>query len=129
MIGMTTPATVVPSLNLTICRGCLGSSSAAHFPIGTQLSLGSRLPGLRMRPLPSGRLRKLQDILVDAKVPRHARDALSLVFADGELAWIPGIALDSRWAAFPGGPSIHAEVVSSGNALLESVTPTQGVLS
>ena len=39
-----------------------------------------------MRPLPGGHTRKLQDILVDAKVPRHLRDSLPLVFADGAKA-------------------------------------------
>jgi tRNA(Ile)-lysidine synthetase-like protein len=73
-----------------------------------------------MRPLPSGRTRKLQDILVDAKVPRQLRDTLPLVFADGELAWVPGIALDARWALRNAGPTVHAELVSSQNPLLES---------
>lgn len=80
-----------------------------------------------MRPLPGGRLRKLQDILVDAKVPRHLRDSLPLVFADGELAWVPGVALDSRWASAGGVSSIHAEVVEASEPLLESDSPTQGV--
>jgi tRNA(Ile)-lysidine synthetase-like protein len=82
-----------------------------------------------MRPLPGGRTRKLQDILVDAKVPRHLRDTLPLVFADGELAWVPGIAIDSRWAPAKGVSAIHAEVVAASGPLLESDPPTQGVLS
>jgi tRNA(Ile)-lysidine synthetase-like protein len=82
-----------------------------------------------MRPLPAGRTRKLQDILVDAKVPRHLRDSLPLVFADGELAWVPGIALDSRWASPTGVPAVHAELVEASEALLESGSPTQGVFS
>jgi tRNA(Ile)-lysidine synthetase-like protein len=80
-----------------------------------------------MRPLPRGRTRKLQDILVDAKVPRHLRDSLPLVFADGELAWVPGVALDSRWASSGGVSSIHAELVEASEPLLESDSPTQGV--
>ena len=108
------------------CAGC-GTETAAHFPPGTALVLGTRRPGLRMRPLPGGRTRKLQDILVDAKVPRHLRDSLPLVFADGELAWVPGVALDSRLAVPGGQPSIHAEVVEASEPLLESDSPTQGV--
>ena len=99
-----------PDLRTRPCDGC-DDRSAGHFPPGTELRLGTRLPGLRMRPLPGGRTRKLQDILVDAKVPRHLRDALPLVFADGELAWVPGVARDARWAAVTGTRSIHAEVV------------------
>jgi tRNA(Ile)-lysidine synthetase-like protein len=129
MIGMLhESATPDHRLEQRPCHGC-GESGAAHFLPGTDLTLGYRSPGLRMRPLPSGRLRKLQDILVDAKVPRRERDALACVFAGGDLAWVPGVALDARWAAAPGNPSIHAEVVGSRNALLESAQPTQGVLS
>jgi tRNA(Ile)-lysidine synthase len=110
------------------CDGC-ASGTAAHFRSGATLQLGARRPGLRMRPLPGGRTRKLQDILVDAKVPRHLRDSLPLVFADGELAWVPGVALDSRWASPNGVSSIHAELVEASEPLLESDSPTQGVFS
>ena len=82
-----------------------------------------------MRPLPGGHTRKLQDILVDAKVPRHLRDSLPLVFADGELAWVPGVAVDSRWASKQGVLSIHAELVEASEPLLESDSPSQGVFS
>ncbi|HVC99680.1 MAG TPA: tRNA lysidine(34) synthetase TilS [Candidatus Dormibacteraeota bacterium] len=113
------PASAAQALATRPCSGC-GSPSAAHFPSGVHLELGARRPGLRMRPWPFGRTRKLQDILVDAKVPRQLRDALPLVFADGELAWVPGIALDSRWAPGSAGAAVHAELVSSQNPLLES---------
>jgi tRNA(Ile)-lysidine synthase len=97
------------------CEGC-AVATAAHFRPDATLALGTRRPGLRMRPLPGGRSRKLQDILVDAKVPRHLRDFLPLVFADGELAWVPGVALDSRWASAAGVSSLHAEVVEASGA-------------
>jgi tRNA(Ile)-lysidine synthase len=112
-------APAAPVLTTRTCDGC-ASPWAAHFPAGVALELGSRRPGLRMRPLPSGRTRKLQDILVDAKVPRQLRDTLPLVFADGELAWVPGVAVDARWAPKTAGPMVHAELVSSQNPLLES---------
>lgn len=127
-----TPADLLADPQFTLrtrpCDGC-GSGTAAHFRPGAALRLGTRRPGLRMRPLPGGRTRKLQDILVDAKVPRHLRDSLPLVFADGELAWVPGVALDSRWASARGASSIHAEVVEASEPLLESDSPTQGVFS
>src|SRR5207249_933737 len=71
----------------------------------------------RMRPLvgtPGIRrpgTRKLQDILTDAKVPRHVRDSLPLVFADGRLAWVPGIAVDAD-AAARSGPSVHVALAN-----------------
>jgi tRNA(Ile)-lysidine synthase len=106
-------------LRTRACSGC-EEPAAAHFKAGARLRLGTRRPGLRMRPLPGGHTRKLQDILVDARVPRHLRDDLPLVFADGELAWVPGVAIDARWAAGKGVPSIHAEMVGVRRPLLES---------
>jgi len=122
------PAAPSLTLRTRTCEGC-ASGTAAHFRPGATLQLGTRRPGLRMRPLPGGRTRKLQDILVDAKVPRHLRDTLPLVFADGELAWVPGVALDSRWASTAGVSCVHAELVEASEPLLESDSPTQGVFS
>jgi tRNA(Ile)-lysidine synthase len=113
------PAPAEPALATRPCAGC-DSPTAAHFAAGVKLELGRRRPGLRMRPLPAGRTRKLQDILVDAKVPRHLRDSLPLVFADGELAWVPGIAVDARWAVAAGRGAVHAELAGAQNPLLES---------
>jgi tRNA(Ile)-lysidine synthetase-like protein len=122
------PKRPVYRLRTRSCDGC-DLASAAHFRPDAALELGIRRPGLRMRPLPRGKTRKLQDILVDAKVPRHLRDTLPLVFADGELAWVPGVAVDSRWASAPGDSSLHAELVGASEPLLESDSPTQGVFS
>jgi tRNA(Ile)-lysidine synthase len=91
------------------CAGCEGGA-AVHLKTGLQLSLGTRRPGLKLRPLPGGHLRKLQDLLVDAHVPRHLRDRLPIVFADGEPAWIPGVAVDVRHVAAAGESAVHVEV-------------------
>ncbi|MBJ7597615.1 MAG: tRNA lysidine(34) synthetase TilS [Candidatus Nephthysia bennettiae] len=88
------------------CSGC-PDPSAVHLRAGLRLRLGHRSPGLRMRPVGSPGRRKLQDILTDARVPRHLRDGLPLVFAEGRLAWVPGIALDADAAALPGEPAQH----------------------
>jgi tRNA(Ile)-lysidine synthase len=78
------------SVHERTCNGC-AEPGAAHLKKG-RLSVGRRIPGLRLRR-PAG-TRKLQDLLVDAKVPRHQRDGLPLVFLDGRLAWVPGVAVD-----------------------------------
>jgi tRNA(Ile)-lysidine synthase len=44
----------------------------------------------------SGRRRKLQDVLVDAKVPRAARDDWPIVVANEEVVAVPGIVEDAR---------------------------------
>ena len=59
--------------------------------LGTSLLLRSRRPGDRLH-LPGVGTRKLQDVLVDARVPREARDALPLLEAGGEIVWVPGVA-------------------------------------
>lgn len=52
------------------------------------LSVRPRRPGDRVRT--PGGTRKLQDILVDAKVPRTLRDFLPVVCRDGRPVWLPG---------------------------------------
>jgi tRNA(Ile)-lysidine synthase len=59
------------------------------------LTVRSRKPGDRFRPLGmGGRERKLQDVLVDRKIPRERRDSLPLV-VDGSdrILWIVGEAV------------------------------------
>ena len=55
------------------------------------LVVATRRPGDRMRPLGLGQAKRLQDILVDAHVPRHLRDTLPVVSDREEIVWIPGV--------------------------------------
>ncbi|HWD72753.1 MAG TPA: tRNA lysidine(34) synthetase TilS [Actinomycetota bacterium] len=65
------------------------------------LAVRSRRPGDRYRPLGAPGERKLQDILVDGKVPRAIRDRVPLLTAGGRLVWVAGhrIAHDFRITA------------------------------
>ena len=105
----TLPQPAAPRLGVRACPGC-ADPGAAHLRPGMDLSVGYRRPGLRMRPLGAPGSRKLQDVLTDAKVPRHLRDRLPLVFADGRLAWVPGIAVDGDCAASGGGAAVHVTI-------------------
>ncbi len=74
-----------------------GSESGASFcaPVGS-IALGSacartRRPGDWMRPKGLGGRKKVQDILVDNKIPRVYRDSLPLIAMDDEVLWIPGV--------------------------------------
>jgi tRNA(Ile)-lysidine synthetase-like protein len=58
------------------------------------LCLRSRRPGDRIH-LPGVGTRKLQDVLVDARVPREARDDLPLLESGSEILWVPGVARGS----------------------------------
>ena len=65
------------------------------------LVLRSPAPGDRVRLLAGG-TRKLQDVLVDAKVPRETRALLPVLAAGAEILWVPGLA---RGAGAPVGPA------------------------
>jgi tRNA(Ile)-lysidine synthetase-like protein len=99
-----------PRLEVSACAGC-GDSAVAHLRAGLHLSVGYRRPGLRMRPAGGRGHRKLQDIFVDARVPREDRDGWPLVFAGEKLAWIPGLAVDADLAAVPGQAAVHVAVL------------------
>ena len=64
--------------------------------VGSSLTVRSRRPGDRLRPLGLGGEKKLQDLLVDAKVPRDQRDGVPLVCAAWGIAWVVGHRLDER---------------------------------
>jgi tRNA(Ile)-lysidine synthase len=55
------------------------------------LVVGTRKPGDRMQALGLTQPKRIQDILVDAHVPRHLRDMLPLVSDGEEIVWIPGV--------------------------------------
>ena len=55
------------------------------------LEVRARRPGDRL----AGRAKKLQDVFVDAKVPRAERDAWPLVVRDDEVVAVPGIVEDA----------------------------------
>jgi tRNA(Ile)-lysidine synthase len=62
------------------------------------LLVRSRKPGDRLRPLGLGGSKKLQDILVDAKVPAAARDGIPLIADRRGIIWIAGHCIDERAA-------------------------------
>jgi tRNA(Ile)-lysidine synthetase-like protein len=96
-------------LDVKSCSGC-DDPDAAHLRPGARLHVGFRRPGLRMRPSVGSGSRKLQDILVDARVPREERDSWPLVFAGDRLAWVPGVAVDADLARGAGEPALHVAI-------------------
>jgi tRNA(Ile)-lysidine synthetase-like protein len=109
VIATTTAAGARPRLHVKTCPGC-HDSNAAHLRPGVDLRVGFRRPGLRMRPSGGRGSRKLQDILVDARVPREERDSWPLIFAGDRLAWVPGIAVDADLAGVAGEPTLHVAI-------------------
>ena len=96
----TTPAPSPPRLAVKTCS-CDRATFKARDQVGhldadrvrLPLSVASRKPGDRMRPLGLAQPKRLQDILVDAHVPRHLRDTLPLVSDGEEIVWIPGVTI------------------------------------
>jgi tRNA(Ile)-lysidine synthase len=70
-------------------RACLQAGS-----VDMPLAVRTRLPGDRFRPLGAPGRRKVQDLLVDRKVPRDERDRVPVVVdARGRLVWVAGVAV------------------------------------
>ena len=60
-------------------------------PVALPLAIRSRRPGDRFCPLGLGHRKKLQDFLVDRKIPRESRDSLPLVVDDRDrIVWVVG---------------------------------------
>lgn len=55
--------------------------------------------GDRIAPFGMAGSRKLQDILVDAKVPVADRSRIPVVECEGEIVWVPGYRIARDWAA------------------------------
>jgi tRNA(Ile)-lysidine synthase len=68
--------------------------AVAAMPLAFPLAVRSRRPGDRFRPLGQSGRKKLQDFLVDRKIPRDSRDSLPLV-VDGNdrIVWVVGQAV------------------------------------
>jgi len=61
------------------------------------LAVRFRRPGDRIQPTGMSGTKKLQDIFVDAKVPRWQREEVPLLTAGDEILWIIGYRADKRW--------------------------------
>ena len=75
------------------------------------LLVSTRQPGDRMRPLGQKSAKRLQDILVDAHVPRHLRDSLPVVSDREEIIWIPGVTVaESKRVTSATRRQLHLEI-------------------
>jgi tRNA(Ile)-lysidine synthase len=69
--------------------------------LGSPLIITSRRPGDRIRPLGLKGEKKVQDLLVDAKVPAFLRDGIPILRCPWGIAWVVGLRLDERAALTP----------------------------
>lgn len=64
--------------------------------VASPMVVRGRRPGDRVRPVGVGGSKKLQDLLVDRKVPADQRDRVPVVTdAAGRIVWVPGHAVDA----------------------------------
>ena len=64
---------------------------------GDRVVVRSRRNGDRVRPFGCSYTRRLKDVLIDRRVPRHERSRLPLLEVDSRLAWIPGVTIDDAF--------------------------------
>jgi tRNA(Ile)-lysidine synthase len=64
---------------------------------GDRVVVRNRRPGDRLRPLGAPGSRKLKDVLIDRRVPRHERDRLPLLCVGERIAWVPGVTVDEAF--------------------------------
>jgi len=88
---------------------------AAHLDadlVRLPLTVATRKPGDRMRALGLKEPKRLQDILVDAHVPRQVRDSLPVVSDSVEIVWIPGVTVaESKRVTSATQRQLHLEIV------------------
>jgi tRNA(Ile)-lysidine synthase len=63
---------------------------------GTELFVRQREPGDRFQPLGMNITKKLQDFMVDAKIPRSWREHIPIVCSPQQIIWIVGWRIDDR---------------------------------
>jgi tRNA(Ile)-lysidine synthetase-like protein len=91
-----------------------GAAGLAHVALGGldrpfALEARSRRPGDRI--VTAAGTRKLQDVMVDAGVPRAVRALLPVVTSGRRVLWVPGLAVDERARLDGSGtPQVHLMV-------------------
>jgi len=70
--------------------------------VGSRLIVRNRRPGDRLHPLGAPGRKKVQDLLVDRKVPRDDRDNVPIVTTEnGEIVWVAGHVLADPFRVTP----------------------------
>lgn len=64
--------------------------------VGKELTVRQRRPGDRFQPLGMTQTKKLQDFMVDTRIPRSWRDRVPLVCSPEQILWVVGWRIDDR---------------------------------
>ncbi len=101
--------TSIPYWHVTarVIEGAAGAGPGAfvaHFDadrLGTCLFVRRRRQGDRFRPLGMSGEKKLQDFMVDARIPAAHRDEVPIVCSESQIAWVVGWRIDDRVKVLP----------------------------
>ena len=74
------------------------------------LEVRARRPGDRIAPLGMSGSRKIQDVMVDAKIPRCRRDLLPLLCCGDLVAWLPGYRIARELAVASGEQALQVSI-------------------
>lgn len=94
---------VWPGLGRLSLEEAVGDGLAADRLVDRELELRFREGGERIRP-PGRPTRRLKALFQEAGVPPWRRERTPLLFVDGELVAVPGIAVAEAWSAAPERP-------------------------
>jgi tRNA(Ile)-lysidine synthase len=64
--------------------------------VGKELTVRRRRPGDRFQPLGMSQTKKLQDFMVDSRIPRSWRDRVPLICSSKQILWVVGWRIDDR---------------------------------
>jgi tRNA(Ile)-lysidine synthase len=84
---------------LSTSEGTCQSNLVADFDLhktGTELFVRQRRPGDRFQPLGMNMPKKLQEFMVDAKIPRSWRGRIPIVCSPQQIIWVVGWRIDDR---------------------------------
>jgi tRNA(Ile)-lysidine synthase len=113
--GLRVKATVAPGLDKPprSRAGCLPARASLNVAAlrGRAVYVRSWRPGDRMKPLGMEGSRKIQDILVDQKVPAGERASVPLFECADEIVWLPGYTIARGWEVKdPAMPALHLTI-------------------
>lgn len=69
--------------------------------VGPDLAVRPRRPGDRFQPLGMAGTKRLQDFMVDARIPRRWRDRVPIVATPAQIVWVAGWRIDERARVMP----------------------------
>ena len=74
------------------------------------MTVRTRRPGDRIRPLGWDTSCRVKDLLINRKVKRRERYRLPFLANGENVIWIPGVTIDDRYRATPGNRAWIAEI-------------------